>query len=112
MKNHSRQGQGTTGFTLVELLVVIAIIGLLAALLMPTLGIARRKARAAGCLNNLRQLGLAVQMYTDDSGGRLTGLSGIFPTWNTSGTGTQAWTELLFPYVKDTKIYIDPDRPS
>jgi prepilin-type N-terminal cleavage/methylation domain-containing protein/prepilin-type processing-associated H-X9-DG protein len=101
-----------TGFTLVELLVVIAIIGLLAALLMPTLGIARRKARAAGCLNNLRQLGLAVQMYTDDSGGQLAALSGIFPTWSTSGTGTQAWSELLFPYVKDTRIYIDPDRPS
>jgi prepilin-type N-terminal cleavage/methylation domain-containing protein/prepilin-type processing-associated H-X9-DG protein len=104
--------KATTGFTLVELLVVIAIIGLLMALLMPTLGIARRKARAAGCLNNLRQLGLAVQMYTDDFGGQLTGLSGIFPTWNPSGTGTKAWTELLFPYVKDTKVYIDPDRPS
>src|ERR1700691_5191837 len=79
---------------------------------MPALGAARRKARAAGCLNNLRQLGLAVRRYTDDSGGQLAALSGIFPTWNTSGTGTQAWTELLFPYVKDTRIYIDPDRPS
>jgi len=98
------------GFTLVELLVVIAIIGLLAALLMPSLGTARKKARAAGCINNLRQLGLAAQMYTDDSGGQLTGLSGIFPTWG-STNGPQAWTQLLFAYVKTTKAYLDPDRP-
>ena len=112
MNGDSQQGQGTRGFTLVELLVVIAIIGLLAALLMPSLGTARKKAKAAGCINNLRQLGLAVQMYTDDSGGQLAALSGIFPPWNPLGSGTQAWTQLLFPYVKTTKAYLDPDRPA
>jgi prepilin-type N-terminal cleavage/methylation domain-containing protein/prepilin-type processing-associated H-X9-DG protein len=110
MNGDSRQGQGTRGFTLVELLVVIAIIGLLAALMMPSLGTARKKAKAAGCVNNLRQLGLAVQMYTDDSGGQLAGLSGIFPTWGSTNS-PQAWTQLLFPYVKTTKAYLDPDRP-
>jgi prepilin-type N-terminal cleavage/methylation domain-containing protein/prepilin-type processing-associated H-X9-DG protein len=110
MNDHLRQGQGTRGFTLVELLVVIAIIGLLAAMLMPSLGTARKKAKAAGCLNNLRQLGLAAQMYTDDSGGQLAGLSGIFPTW-ASTNGPQAWTQLLYPYMKTTTVYIDPDRP-
>ena len=106
-----RERRATGGFTLVELLVVIAIIGLLAALLMPSLGTARKKARAAGCINNLRQLGLAVQMYTDDSGGQLAGLSGIFPTWG-STNNPQAWSQLLFPYLKNTRVYLDPDRPS
>ena len=111
MRNDTHLLNRRPGFTLVELLVVIAIIGLLVALLLPSLGIARRKARTAGCVNNLRQLGLAVQMYTDESGGQLAALSGIFPTWSTSGTGTQAWSELLYPYLKNTKVYVDPDRP-
>ena len=53
------------GFTLVELLVVIAIIGLLVGLLIPAVQAARESARQSACQNNLRQLGLAVQNYTD-----------------------------------------------
>jgi len=60
-KSHQR------GFTLVELLVVIAIIGILAALLVPTLSAAKNKARRTTCLNNLRQLNLGIRMYADDS---------------------------------------------
>ena len=59
------------GFTLVELLVVLAIIGVLMSLLMPVFGMARRSARQAVCLNNLRQLGLALTMTSDDRDGRL-----------------------------------------
>ena len=58
-------------FTLIELLVVIAIIAILAALLLPVLGRSKESGRATACLSNLRQLGLAVQMFAHDNENKL-----------------------------------------
>lgn len=91
------------GFTLVELLVVITIIGMLMALLMPAVQSARESARRATCINNQKQLSLA--MLNFESSRR------YFPGWRNkltaSGTGYGTWAVMLMPYLERNDIWKD-----
>ncbi|NLC56217.1 MAG: DUF1559 domain-containing protein [Armatimonadetes bacterium] len=95
------------GFTLIELLVVIAIIAILAAILFPVFARARENARKSACQSNLKQIGLACGMYSQDYDGRLPrnctsfSLTGcLAPGWD--------WMEVTQPYVKNWGVYTCP----
>ncbi len=90
-------------FTLVELLVVIAIIAVLASLLLPGLARAKETARAAICASNIRQLGLAATLYSNDYRGRLPS----FRNWLCIKTGDLT-TGKLYPFVGARKAYLCP----
>jgi prepilin-type N-terminal cleavage/methylation domain-containing protein/prepilin-type processing-associated H-X9-DG protein len=93
-----------SGFTLIELLVVVATIAILAALLLPAFARAKEKAKQLQCINNLRQIGLACEMYQDDQQGRTPEAAIAVPGFTTT------WHSLVWPYLRVNLKYIGPDN--
>lgn len=108
-------------FTLIELLVVIAIIAILAAILFPVLSQAREAAKKTQCLNNNKQIGIALYMYLGDNDDTLPMANYpapptyVGPPWtafqfhNGAGISELCWADLIQPYAKNTDIFGCPD---
>jgi prepilin-type N-terminal cleavage/methylation domain-containing protein/prepilin-type processing-associated H-X9-DG protein len=101
-----------SGFTLIELLVVIAIIAILAAILFPVFANARERARQTSCANNLKQLGVAFQLYLEAWDEVYPGpgynASGILNSWASSKDAG------LQPFLRNSNsssVYVCPDLP-
>jgi len=92
------------GFTLVELIVVIAIIAILATLLLPALSRAKASTRSAACKSNLKQIGLALNLYVDDDQAYP-----LFDPYSSTVNAYLGWKEVLLPYCSgNSKLFQCP----
>jgi prepilin-type N-terminal cleavage/methylation domain-containing protein/prepilin-type processing-associated H-X9-DG protein len=98
--------QRCRGFTLIELLVVIAIIAILAAILFPVFGRARAAARKTKCASNLKQQGLALDMYSQDYDGLLPCYAPTYRNWTYQWTMGGQWMGYLAKLVETTRPYV------
>jgi prepilin-type N-terminal cleavage/methylation domain-containing protein len=92
-----------SGFTLIELLVVIAIIAILAAILFPVFAQARESARLTSCLSNMKQIGLALRMYSQDYDEK-------YPNIRYQGFN-HTWKNVVLPYIKNKNVFSCPSNP-
>ena len=94
------------GFTLIELLVVIAIIAILASLLLPALAKAKEKGKSTACINSLRQMAIAQQLYMGDNDNRFTF------TFQVRGDNVirKAWFNFLLRYQQTTNLMLCPTK--
>ncbi len=113
-----RNNSNPIGFTLVELLVVVAIIGTLVALLLPAVQSARESARRVQCMNNLKQLGLAILQYESQQkvlpacGSAATiqdDLNDTVDIWNPYGGKQTSWIVALLPHLEQSSLHADFD---
>ncbi len=102
-RTHPSLRHAPRGFTLIELLVVIAVIAILAAILFPVFSQAREAARRTSCLSNLKQLGTAVLLYTQD-------YDEVLPlaAYATASFDFLTWHDLTDPYARNKAIWHCP----
>lgn len=117
------------GFTLIELLVVIAIIAILAAILFPAFTSAKRRAKVTTCHSNMKQLGIAMQLYLGDWNGCYPDQAIVGCAYDGTVKDNGSWIsafahryrdaagkpaglgKCLFPYIKNLKVFKCPEEP-